>query len=68
MARRIALALGSLLSLPGLALAHPGHGADPSGSSLLHVLAEPEHALPLLGIACLGALVWRLVALARRAS
>ena len=68
MGHRIAFALGSLLSLPGAALAHPGHGIDPSGTSLLHWLAEPEHALPLLGVAGLAALLFGLSALARRSS
>ena len=49
MRRTIRTALtATALAFPALASAHPGHGADPSGVSLLHVLGEPEHALPLL--------------------
>lgn len=36
-----------LLLLPGVALAHEGHGSSDS-SSLLHYLTEPVHAVVLL--------------------
>lgn len=65
---RISLAIASLLSIPALASAHPGHGVDPSGTSLLHALGEPEHALLLLGVACIGVVLWGLVTLSRRSS
>lgn len=67
MCHRIALAIASVLAPPALASAHPGHGVDPSGTSLFHALGEPQHALPLLGAACIAALLWRL-ARRRRAS
>lgn len=53
---RAALAAAAL-ALPLAAAAHPGHGLDPSGGTLLHLL-EPEHALPLLVAAGVGALLW----------
>jgi hypothetical protein len=53
------------IALPALASAHPGHGLDPSGTSLLHWLAEPVHALPLLAAAAFGALCWGLAGLSR---
>jgi hypothetical protein len=65
-----ALATAAALAVPGLAAAHPGHGLDPSGpgaGSWLHVVAEPEHALPLLGALCAVAFVWGLRALRSRA-
>jgi hypothetical protein len=61
-----ALATAAALAVPALAAAHPGHGLDPSASSWLHVVAEPEHALPLIGALCAAALVWGLRALRRR--
>jgi hypothetical protein len=48
---RIGLAL---LVLSTHAWAHPGHGADPTGTGVVHYLSEPLHFLPLLLI---GALV-----------
>ena len=58
MHRTIRAALSAtLLALPLAAAAHPGHGLDASASTLRHLL-EPEHALPLLGLAGLGALLW----------
>jgi hypothetical protein len=66
MGSRVALTLGSLLAIPLAASAHPGHGLDPSGTSLLHWLGEPEHVLPLLGVACLAAVLWGMAALSRR--
>ena len=66
MGARVATTLFSLLAVPALARAHPGHGIDPSGASLAHYLGEPEHALPLLGVAGLAAVLWGLAALARR--
>jgi hypothetical protein len=66
MSVRVALTLVSLLGLPALARAHPGHGLDPSGASLAHFVGEPEHALPLLGVVTLAAVLWGLAALARR--
>ena len=69
MGSRVALILASLLAAPSVASAHPGHGAlDPRGTSLLHWLGEPEHALPLAGLAALCAVLWGLAALARRSS
>jgi hypothetical protein len=68
MRSRVALTLASLLAIPVAASAHPGHGFDPSASSLLHWLGEPEHALPLLGLAALYAVVWGVAALRRRSS
>jgi len=68
MGTRVALILFSLLGVPALAQAHPGHGLDPSGASLAHYFGEPEHALPLLGVAFLAAVLWGLAALARRPS
>jgi hypothetical protein len=65
-----ALATAAALAVPGLATAHPGHGLDPSGpgaGSWLHVVAEPEHALPLIVALCVAALVWGLRAARRRA-
>jgi hypothetical protein len=67
MAARIALTVAWLLCIPVLAAAHPGHGLDPSGASLLHYVAEPEHALPLLGAVGAAAVLWSLAALSRRA-
>jgi len=61
------LATAAALAVPTLAAAHPGHGFDPSGGSWLHVVAEPEHVLPLFGALCVVALVWGLRALRRRA-
>jgi hypothetical protein len=60
MRRTIRAALMAIaVAFPGLAAAHPGHGADPG--SPLHYLLEPEHAVPLLGGAWVIALiVWRL--------
>ena len=66
MGSRVALTLASLLAIPTAASAHPGHGLDPSGSSLLHWLGEPEHAVPLLGLAALCAVLRGLTALRRR--
>jgi len=66
MGARVALTLFSLLAVPALAQAHPSHGIDPSGASLAHYFGEPEHALPLLGVAALTAVLWGLAALARR--
>lgn len=61
MRRTIRTALtATLLAFPALAAAHPGHGVDPGGASLLHVLGEPEHALPLLAAVAVGALLLRL--------
>jgi len=60
------LAAAAALAVPSLAAAHPGHGLDPSGTSWLHVVAEPEHALPLFAALCVVALVWGLRALRRR--
>jgi hypothetical protein len=58
MHRAILVALSATaLALPLAAAAHPGHGLDPSGGMLLHLL-EPEHALPLLVAAGIGALLW----------
>ncbi|HXK25398.1 MAG TPA: hypothetical protein VMS55_22190 [Myxococcota bacterium] len=68
MGARVALTLLSLLGMPALAQAHPGHGIDPSGASLAHYFGEPEHALPLLGVVTLAAVLWGLAALARRPS
>jgi hypothetical protein len=68
MGARVALPLFSLLAVPALAQAHPGHGIDPSGTSLAHYFGEPEHALPLLGVVAVTALLWGLAALARRRS
>ena len=65
---RVALTLASLLAVPAAASAHPGHGLDPSASSLLHWLGEPAHALPLLGLAALCAVRWGMAALSRRSS
>jgi hypothetical protein len=65
MSARSVLAVASSLAIPALASAHPGHGLDPSGASLLHAL-EPEHALPLFAAACLGAVLLGVAALARR--
>jgi len=66
MRARVALTFFSLLGMPALAQAHPGHGIDPSGTSLAHYFGEPEHALPLLGVIGLAAVLWGLAALARR--
>ncbi len=63
---RCTLATAAALAIPALASAHPGHGLDPSGSSWLHLVAEPGHALPLIGALCVAALVWGLRALRRR--
>jgi hypothetical protein len=68
MRSRVALTLASLLAAPTAASAHPGHGFDPSASSLLHWMGEPEHAVPLIGVAALCAVVWGLAALRRRSS
>ena len=68
MGSRVALTLASLLAIPTAASAHPGHGFDPSASSLLHWLGEPEHALPLLALAALCSLLWGMAALSRRSS
>lgn len=69
MRRTIRTALTSaVLAFPALAAAHPGHGIDPSATSLLHVLGEPEHALPLLAAVAVGALLWRRGAHRRRSS
>ena len=68
MSSRVALTLASLLAIPTAASAHPGHGFDPSASSLLHWLGEPEHTLPLLGITALCAVLWGMAALSRRSS
>ena len=68
MGARVALILFSLLAVPALARAHPGHGIDPSGASLAHYFGEPEHALPLLGVVVLAAVLWGLAALSRRTS
>ena len=65
MRARSVLAVASSLAIPALASAHPGHGLDPSGTTLLHAL-EPEHALPLLAVVVASALVWRLAAASRR--
>jgi hypothetical protein len=62
---RIAAAVAAL-AVPALASAHPGHGLDPSGASWLHWLGEPEHALPLLALACVGALGWAFAGRRRR--
>jgi hypothetical protein len=59
MRRTLGTALAAtVLALPLAAAAHPGHGADAVADTLLHYLLEPEHALPLLGVAGLGALLW----------
>ena len=68
MSARVAPILFSLLAVPALAHAHPGHGIDPSGTSLAHYFGEPEHALPLLGVTALAAVLWGLAAVARRPS
>lgn len=68
MISRVALTLASLLAIPATASAHPGHGFDPGASSVLHWLGEPEHALPLLGLAVLCAAVWGVATLSRRSS
>jgi hypothetical protein len=60
--------IATVLAVPGLAAAHPGHGADPSGASLLHHLGEPEHALPLLAAIAVAALLRGLGARRRRPS
>lgn len=41
-----------VFSAPFPAFAHPGHGSDPSGSSLAHYLTDPLHA-PLAILAAL---------------
>jgi hypothetical protein len=61
-----ALVTAAALAVPTLAAAHPGHGIDPSGGSWLHVVAEPEHLMPLFGALCVVALVWGVRALRRR--
>jgi hypothetical protein len=63
-----AVAVIAALAAPAVASAHPGHGLDPSGSSWLHMLGEPEHALPLLGAVALCVVLWGLAALSRRSS
>lgn len=62
-----ALATMAALVVPALAIAHPGHGLDPNSSSWLHVVAEPEHALPLMAALCVVALAWGLRVVRRRA-
>ena len=67
MGSRVALTLASLLAATA-ASAHPGHGLDPSGATLLHWLASPEHVAPLAGLAALCAVLWGMAALSRRSS
>jgi hypothetical protein len=43
--------LTAALLAPATAIAHPGHGAEGLGHTLLHYLTEPTHA----GVAVLGA-------------
>lgn len=50
MRRFAALLASAAVSLPSLALAHPGHGGT-DGHGLLHYLVEPVHASVLLGLA-----------------
>lgn len=52
-----AIALVAWLSLPSTGTAHSGHGRD-GGHGLLHYLAELEHALPIVVLLAVGALVW----------
>ena len=57
--RAALVAIAVAMAVPGLAAAHPEHGADPS--SPLHYLLEPEHAVPLLGGAwVIAMIIWRL--------
>ena len=67
MRARSALAVASSLAIPALASAHPGHGLDPSGTSLLHWL-EPEHAPTLLAVVGISVLLWRIAAAIRRSN
>lgn len=54
--KRVGLAM---LVCTQAAWAHEGHGAT-EGSSLLHWLAEPLHAVPVLAaLAVAGVLAWR---------
>lgn len=49
----------AVTDLARLALAHPGHGST-DGSSIAHVLTEPEHVV-MVSVAVLVAVVlWRL--------
>ena len=46
-------ALSLIGALP--ALAHPGPHHDDGGSLLRHILAEPDHALAVMGVVVLAA-------------
>jgi hypothetical protein len=56
------VAIGLCFGVASSALAHPGHGVDPSGVGLLHFLLETSHggsgailvAMTTLAIACIG--------------
>jgi hypothetical protein len=39
----------AVASLPGVAVAHPGHGKTNDGTSFLHYATSPLHWLPVLG-------------------
>lgn len=43
----------TLVMLPSIAIAHPGHGSHES-NSILHYFATPTHALPLVLLAGVG--------------
>ncbi len=61
---RFAMPIVAFTILPGMAHAHPGHG-NGDGTSVLHFMASPLHALPVLGFSLLLAATW-LIAFHRR--
>lgn len=45
------------LLLPGILLAHPGHGVD-DGWSILHYTVSIEHAIPLILVLMIGVVLF----------
>lgn len=58
MQERIVIAITTLV-LSHAAVAHPGHGTG-EGTDAAHFLTEPVHLAPLVLVAAVGLLGWRL--------